>query len=429
MRPVSKQATKLFHPWAWTPQALADGLHFHASGTSWKDVLPRPGRYDQCFWTAENALIAQTYISEWPCTAHIKFHESDFGKRVTPRDHLIWDLAKQLGADAQILAADPCDRPTSWRYDGNEVTYQHVIDWLATLGYEYNESIPNRSYTVKLDSANQYHILPAKARPQGRLVIIDPLPGMNIKDFALDEGDLTDLQYHKVDEIEQAFLSDADCVRINDFCQSSEFGNVGHISYGYSAKAIAQHQAAGRVLTISATRRDWTALSNSEELMTADFMDWHFSTVLDAIAKNEDVPSDVVMAHVERLDDTLAGHPNLPVTYRATLDPNDFARRAADEQLVEQLRAKIRVGDLASQRALFAYNEQGKLVACGLDNRTENALIEAARLEGKVVPVHTYFITEAGRPLLIGELEQVLRELDAQNERNEARLNSRLTPA
>ena len=68
-------------------------------------------------------------------------------------------------------------------------------------------------------------------------------------------------------------------------------------------------------------------------------------------------------------------------------------------------------------------------MACGLDNSTENALIEAARLEGKVVPVNTYFITESGRPLLIGELEEVVRELDAQNERNEARLNSRLMPA
>lgn len=113
---------------------------------------------------------------------------------------------------------------------------------LKKLGYkpidnlnDYNE---NLSWRIKV---NDGEIKPADYRIEGRLLILKPKRDLKILDMTLGgkiEGDLTDLDYHKHHWFEMAEKKGYDGIKINDFAQSNNYGNVGHTSIGLFPRAL-----------------------------------------------------------------------------------------------------------------------------------------------------------------------------------------------
>lgn len=76
-------------------------------------------------------------------------------------------------------------------------------------------------------------ILPPNESVSGTLYILEPIRDLKIYDYAKDrEGDLTDLEYHKVKLFRSIEKDGYDGIRINDFAQSDDEGNFGHTSIG-----------------------------------------------------------------------------------------------------------------------------------------------------------------------------------------------------
>lgn len=92
----------------------------------------------------------------------------------------------------------------------------------------------NNSYSWKL-KVDGWELAPADYSHQGRLLILTPKRDLRILDTTnrgRREGDLTDLDYHKHDWFEKAEAQGYDGIKINDFAQSNDQGNFGHVSYG-----------------------------------------------------------------------------------------------------------------------------------------------------------------------------------------------------
>lgn len=77
------------------------------------------------------------------------------------------------------------------------------------------------------------NILPPGQKKKGRLFIITVKQPLKIFDMAEGkEGDLTDVDYHKLDTFRKIENMGYDGVKINDFAQVHRLGNVGHHSVG-----------------------------------------------------------------------------------------------------------------------------------------------------------------------------------------------------
>lgn len=128
-----------------------------------------------------------------------------------------------------------------------------VNNKLEHLGYKPTkiESDQNHSWTLNYNDGT---ILKPNERSQGRLFIIKPQRDLKIydnTDGGNTEGDLTDVEYHNLDLFRQVEKEGYDGIKINDFAQSDDYGNVGHISIGLFKHTIrdlkiqeisAQHQ-------------------------------------------------------------------------------------------------------------------------------------------------------------------------------------------
>jgi len=64
------------------------------------------------------------------------------------------------------------------------------------------------------------------------LFVLEVISPLRILDISEGEGDLLNLQYHKLDSFQQAKQDGYDGVKIDDFAQSETFGNYGHSSIG-----------------------------------------------------------------------------------------------------------------------------------------------------------------------------------------------------
>ena len=117
---------------------------------------------------------------------------------------------------------------------------EYVNQKLKELGYEpssvRSEFDKNYDWKLKNTSKNgKTIILPASYRLQGRLLTIIPKRDLKILDMTLGssiEGDLMDLDYHKIDVFKKAEELGYDGIKINDFAQIEGVGNYGHHSIG-----------------------------------------------------------------------------------------------------------------------------------------------------------------------------------------------------
>lgn len=122
------------------------------------------------------------------------------------------------------------------KYDREKIMNQIVNSELRKLGYEPMDDYPDAKEDLSWNLfTKDGKILPNNSRVDGRLLTIKPRRELQLYDFTLArsiEGDLTDLDYHKIGLFRQAEKKGYDGVVINDFAQSHNMGNVGHVSYG-----------------------------------------------------------------------------------------------------------------------------------------------------------------------------------------------------
>lgn len=242
------------------------------------DGLPRPGAYDQVWWTAENSAVAQCYIPATGGTTYVSVsaYELDQGVRPSPTSPL-YALARELGPAATSVEVDEQGCLRSWRMPAGYLTNREVVRHIEdVLGYRNRGIGGDRMYelrTLGWDPVKGAKVVTADYRAPGTLVIVTGgFQDMRIYDASTGESDLTDLQYHRTGLFRQLRDAGYDGVVIDDFCQSKTWGNVGHRSIGFFENAIGRLQ----LEAIPAVRFDWGPergdLSVTE---TPEFAQWH----------------------------------------------------------------------------------------------------------------------------------------------------------
>lgn len=269
---------------------------FHGTIEEFDKNNVRPGGYDGIFWTADSSLIAQTYISTsgklWTSSEGIvrpspdadtqslqrqlginyDYSQAEFnGQRTSSyqecpefkeiEDHYYNVLDKYMAADKALkefvykFKKLPDDQQTDemlnhmqnleveaerlkkmyYDFKPEKIKNEYVNKQLEKLGYAHTgiESYnSNANWKLKIDDNE---IKPADYMAPGRLFIVVPKRDLKIYDTTWGgkrDGDLTDLDYHKHDWFEKAKAAGYDGIRITDFAQSEDEGNLGHLSIG-----------------------------------------------------------------------------------------------------------------------------------------------------------------------------------------------------
>ena len=263
-----------------TPEAASRQLLFHGSSAIIDDNL-RGGPYDGVMWTAEVPNVAQNYISVASVRTWVQGPSTwEKNERVVP--HKAFELPllrqmKRLPASFSVVH-DTMGRAQSWNHaNGDRMPTQadlfHFIE--QDLGYREND---RGLFELKLEyregpDGMQQHILPANYRKPGNLYIMEGRERLRILDVAEHtEGDLQNPQYHAVGLFRHAAAKGYDAVRIHDFAQSKNWGNVDHTSIGLFPSGLA------KVMMTSTPARhfDWPE-DGLTTTMTPEYLAWHAS--------------------------------------------------------------------------------------------------------------------------------------------------------
>jgi hypothetical protein len=221
---------------------------YHGTGEQFDASAPRVSGYDKIFWTTESKAIAKTYIP----VAH--------GMILTDSRHIaspstnptIINIQKAIGIvyDTSSFKMRGIDID-SWRsapvfaeerfWNDENAKCEYVTEKMKTV-FNYIPEYDQGCYTrwrVKIGENNT----PQKSdyRLQGRLFSVKLNRAFKIWDKTeggATEGDLMDVDYHKIDLFRLIEKKGYDGIKINDFCQSEDHGNVGHTSIGLFNKSL-----------------------------------------------------------------------------------------------------------------------------------------------------------------------------------------------
>ena len=234
---------------------------FHSTGEPFDAEKLGAGFYDGILWTTTDSAISQTYIPDAGSTLHTM---TSFLLRPS-QDPTTIAFQKELGleyeditwknnrADSYRIKSSPFKDLEDLYYDKeNDITWSEiekrrnarVNDYIMKkYGYKPDERSSDTynndySWNLKMDGNT---IMPASYQMKGRLFILTPTVDLRIFDMTeggSKEGDLTDVDYHKLDTFDKIKAAGYDGVKINDFAQSKDFGNFGHHSIGLFPSAI-----------------------------------------------------------------------------------------------------------------------------------------------------------------------------------------------
>jgi hypothetical protein len=244
----------------------------------------QPSPYDGCLWLADSAVVARCYIPSSPGRAWTSL---EFLTAPPTKDSLLRHYQEQLGIAFRDIDYKGEIRAQSFRYpeiherlmDGVPLPekadfgtendyYRALFGWqdeqkrrfqafvagkLRDLGYEIPEDFrPDATLELKTSMRDGVdRILPNEHQP-GTLLAFTPGRSLVIYDMTEGgsrEGDLTDLDYHKVGTFRRLEAMGYDGVKINDFAQSRSHGNVGHTSIGIFRGAIPDLLEVGRTVS------------------------------------------------------------------------------------------------------------------------------------------------------------------------------------
>ncbi len=157
-------------------------------------------------------------------------------------------LAIQLGHAEPVVDrwewhAQSMGRAERWSVPKDWPTYGQLVERLVAMGYPPPTETGFNAWIAAESHGGVDVFLPASHRVEGRLFLLpktdrdgNPLRLCDLTQGR--EGDLTDPDYHRLASFRRAEAKGYDGIVINDFCQSKDWGNVGHRSVGLFAKTL-----------------------------------------------------------------------------------------------------------------------------------------------------------------------------------------------
>lgn len=269
---------------------------WHGTAESFDTRAPRPGGYDGVFWTAENPLIARSYIPVSAGTTYASVYHivKEFTRPVNydwkemlgiTKSQLdkAWEIqnasyekyqaiekqleeARRIRDNARkecsdlLLAgrkSDPkFDELKKLMLDSGQAAYE-CEQKLKEIPYVSYDSVLEKLVALKLKalgyksaSDNYFHalnelvirdgkLLPADFRENGQLLKVVPKRDMRVYNYAHGrEADLMNVDYHKIDLFRRLEKEGYDGIIINDFAQVEKRHNLSHVSVGFFKHAV-----------------------------------------------------------------------------------------------------------------------------------------------------------------------------------------------
>lgn len=218
----------------------------------------RGGGYDGVAWFADKE-IAALYL---PKGARHSLSVHDLSR--PSESALITEVQRRLGLEFDDIKRDDSGRLRSWRKvrDLPEDAYKTSTDEETGRVYRWDDVRPEwavprlremglineEDATGFLDTFRTMHVyadgeqlLKVGERPDGRMITATASEPLMIADLAAARGyesDLTNLEYHQLDRFKKLREAGFDGVRINDFAQSEEWGNLQHLSIGLFPRGL-----------------------------------------------------------------------------------------------------------------------------------------------------------------------------------------------
>lgn len=260
-------------------------------------VLPLTvGSYDKVLWTAEDSGTSQMYIPVSTHTIHVSteslvrpikdeqmrniqaqlgivydyssiaWHNnvtasyksapifSDIEEERNRHHKAYYELSRELNdmeknhANAKDIAKKQAElaaeqkETVSTKYDKkiNDLVNNILQNKFGYNPNKNNDNNHNFDWSLKIETVdNGYALLPANSSARGKLFILTLNRDFKFYDYASGrDGDLIDLDYHKLELFRRVEVDGYDGIIINDFAQSNLYGNFGHKSYGIFKNAI-----------------------------------------------------------------------------------------------------------------------------------------------------------------------------------------------
>lgn len=275
-------------PWQMTLDECRQSSLFHGTGESIEGDL-RGGGFDGVFWTAPEPTTAQMYIMG---AGRMLMHKPDnyeLENTIRPEQGFTNALLAQMGKKYTVYKEDHTGRAMEFKFEGEYEEWprkKDMVAFLETLGYKYDNG---KTYYEIFVEGRDHHILPASYVPQGELYILLGQDDLNIYDYTRSSGDLMDPDYLRVSLFNKIRDAGYDGIRINDYAQSKNWGNIGHVSVGLFPSGLAKV----RKEKMQAKKFDYKdSLWGSQN--TDEFSAWHRQQVLTALSRGEDVPQKVL---------------------------------------------------------------------------------------------------------------------------------------
>lgn len=249
------------------------GFLFHGTCEDIEGNL-RGGDYDGILWTSSHPAIAQQYIPASGSQTLLSMpYKYDMETQVKPNDHSPWtDIAQAISGislDAFDREFDRSGQLTSWRHVENWPTYEACVTYLQNdLGYDLEKQPWVKCGLVEGKTV----FLPSHYLMPGRLFVTSH-ESLRFKDLRVSsEGDLMELEYHNHSGFKLAADEGFDGIIINDFAQTTHYGNLGHVSYGLLPSALDKVEW----IEIPATRFEANDIDDFRTI-TPDLKTWYVS--------------------------------------------------------------------------------------------------------------------------------------------------------
>jgi hypothetical protein len=252
---------------------------YHGTIESFDTRKARPSAYDDIFWTSDDMKIARTYIP-----AKSSYMNTSLSSILRDKEHE--GIRKSLGITPQIIKhswlkqEEGYNKLKYWeeKYKEFNVRYKElertkfddltdeffsqwaeaeknyknaekemrwhdhylkifVIHKMKAFGYEPTGY--SKDYFTKIMTDDKGNLLPMTNRSIGKVLKVICNRDFKFYNMAYGkEGDLMDVDYHKLDIFRKIEEKGYDGVIINDFAQSEYHGNYGHLSVGFFKSAM-----------------------------------------------------------------------------------------------------------------------------------------------------------------------------------------------
>jgi hypothetical protein len=274
---------------------------FHGTIESFDKRNIRGGGYDKIFWTTDSPAIAQTYIAAYGSKTHTSIHTiskpskqewvrnfqksiglnydydnikfdgnriDSYGFKLPKPLKYLWDKYESYDTQIKDLNNQKVELENQRNNSDDKEERREILKKLYYIEKEIEETYRIKFKNTPENILNKYVLSKIKLygydistpqnlilyidykeqklknvndRSKGKLLIIKPKRDMLFYDMTYGgaiEGDLMDVDYHKIDTFRVLEEKGYDGVKINDYAQSSNQGNYGHLSYGFFNHAL-----------------------------------------------------------------------------------------------------------------------------------------------------------------------------------------------